>query len=144
MQLQRLLHKDAIQSTHRSCKMSQCLSSTVQRRYWATSKIQKDGHWVPHEISHHNIVKRLEICLAQLSRHWQKFIYIFFRIMTGDENWMCYGCAHPKTGIWDPGQPTTSKPTTMPKVNIHGKKNAVVDMCHGIHVCQFLRVFQIR
>jgi len=79
-------------------------------------KDQKEGRWVPHELSEDNKNRQRDTILILLSKFREKdFLH---RIIVGDENWILYDNPKRRKSWIDPGQPliSTSKP------NIHAKK----------------------
>ncbi|KAL6264173.1 hypothetical protein P5V15_004254 [Pogonomyrmex californicus] len=79
-------------------------------------KVQKEGRWVPHELSEDNKNRRRDTALTLLSKFRKKdFLH---KIITGDEKWILYDNPKRRKSWVDPGQPSTSTP----KPNIHAKK----------------------
>lgn len=90
--------------------------STVSRRLHAMGKIQKEGKWLPHELTENAISSRFNIAVSLLAR--QKKKSFLWRIVTGDEKWIYYDNPKRKKSWVSPGEPSTSTP----KRNIHGHK----------------------
>ncbi|KAL6255666.1 hypothetical protein P5V15_012913 [Pogonomyrmex californicus] len=79
-------------------------------------KVQKEGRWVPHELSEDNKNCRRDTALTLLSKFRKKdFLH---KIITGDEKWILYDNPKRRKSWIDSGQPSTSTP----KPNIHAKK----------------------
>ena len=114
--LQNLLDEDCTQTTRELADKLEVNQSTIQRKLAAMGKIQKVGHWVPHELSQANMTQRLTLCTTLLARHQRKTF--LWQIVTGDEKWVHYDNPQRKRSWVDPGQPTTS--TAKPK--LHAKK----------------------
>jgi len=49
-------------------------------------KVQKEGRWVPHELSEDNKNRRGDIALTLLSKFRKK--HFLYKIITGDEKWI--------------------------------------------------------
>ena len=88
----------------------------VSLRLDAMGKIQKEGKWVPYELSERNKEQRKTKAEILLERfHRKSFLH---RIVTGDEKWIYFYNPKRKRSWVSPGQPATSTA----KPNIHGKK----------------------
>jgi len=79
-------------------------------------KVQKEGKWIPHELSEDNKNRRRDTAFTLLSKFQKKdFLQ---KIITGNDKWILYDNSKRKKSWVDSGQPSTS----MPKPNIHAKK----------------------
>lgn len=90
--------------------------STISRRLSSLGYVQRQGIWVPHELSARDRERRKTMCEILLERHKRKgFLY---RIVTSDEKWIHYDNPKRKPAWVRPGEvvPSTSKR------NIHGMK----------------------
>ena len=66
----------------------------ISHRLKSLGMIQKQGNWVPHEMTSRNIERRFFTCEMLLARHKRKgFLH---RIVTGDEIWIHYDNAKKK------------------------------------------------
>lgn len=115
-ELQALLRQNAAQSTRELAIQLGVNQTTVVRRLHALGKVQKEGRWVPHQLSESAIANRLSICTSLLTR--QKRKSFLHKIVTGDEKWIFYDNPDRKAEWLDPGQASSSTP----KRNIHGHK----------------------
>lgn len=115
-ELQALLDQDSTQTERQLAEALNVTRACVSRRLHALGKIQKEGKWVPHELSERDIERRKIICEILLRRHKRKSFLP--RIVTGDEKWVYFDNPKRKKSWVDPGQPSTSQPVR----NIHGKK----------------------
>lgn len=115
-QLQALLDEDP---THTQNQLAAALNVTqqaVSKRLSDMGKIQKEGKWVPHDLSEKNKEQRLTTCNILIDRNKKKsFLH---RIITGDEKWIYFSNPKRKRSWVDPGQVTKS----IAKRNIHMKK----------------------
>ena len=84
--------------------------------------IHKEGRWVPHELTEHNLGQRVNTCLSLHAKYEKKDF--LWKIVTGDEKYIYYENAKRKKSWVDTGQPSTS----IPKQGIHLKK---VLLCIG-------------
>lgn len=106
-ELQALLDEDSAQTLQELAEELNVDKSTVSDRLHAMGKIQKEGKWVPHELSKLAIQNRLTICTSLLSRHKKKqFLY---QIITGDEKWIYYDNPKRRKAWVSPGQPSIPK-----------------------------------
>jgi len=79
-------------------------------------KVQKEGRWVPHELSEDNENRQRATAHTLLSKFRQK--HFLHNIITGDEKWiLCDNLKRRKSWLYF-GQPSASRP----KPNIHAKK----------------------
>jgi histone-lysine N-methyltransferase SETMAR len=115
-ELEALLDEDSCQTLEELAGALNVDESTVSKRLKAMGMIQKEGNWLPHELTERDIAKRLTICELLLDRQRRKsFLH---RIITGDEKWVYYENPKRKKSWVKPGEPSTSTP----KRNIHGSK----------------------
>lgn len=115
-ELQALLDEDNTQTEKQLAAALNVDESTVSRHLHAMGKIQKEGKWLPHELSESAIQNRFNIAVSLFAR--QKKKSFLWRIVTGDEKWIYFDNPKRKKSWVDPGQPSTSQP----KRNIHGQK----------------------
>lgn len=111
-----LLHENSARTLQELGNELGVTEAAVSKRLNAMGKIQKEGRWVPHELSESAIHNRFNITVSLLAR--QKKKSFLWRIVTGDEKWIYYDNPKRKKSWVDPGQPSTSQP----KRNIHGHK----------------------
>lgn len=115
-ELEALLNEDASQTLHELSTSLGVDLSTVGKRLKNLGIIQKEGHWVPHELKPRDIERRLFTCELLLQRQKRKgFLH---RIVTGDEKWIHYDNPKRRKSWVKPGEPSTS----VAKPNIHGSK----------------------
>jgi histone-lysine N-methyltransferase SETMAR len=90
--------------------------SCVQEHLQQIGKVNRQGVWVPHELSEENRSQRTTICNSLITRQEREpFLH---RIVTGDEKWVLYVNAK-RTNQWlFPGQ--TPVPTAKP--GLHPQK----------------------
>lgn len=93
-----------------------CDQSTIIRHLHQIGKSNKAGIWVPHQLSHENLLQRISICTSLLAR--EKSNSFLNRIVTGDEKCVLYVNAERKNQWLSPGQ----KPIPTPKAGLHPKK----------------------
>jgi len=79
-------------------------------------KVQIETRWVPHKLIERQKCDRMNICISLLGHHRKK--YFLWRIVTGDEKWVCYENPVRKRRLVDPEKSSSS----VPKREIHGKK----------------------
>lgn len=115
-ELQALLDENPCQTQKELAEQLEVTQVAISNRLHALGKIQKEGKWVPHELSEENKNRRVDICLNLLSRYKRKnFLH---KIITGDEKWILYDNPKRRKAWVDPGQPSTS----VARPNIHAKK----------------------
>lgn len=115
-ELQALLDEDDTQTQTMLAEALDVNQSTVARRLHSLGKIQKEGKWVPYELTERQQENRKTMCELLLQRQQNKsFLH---RIITGDEKWIYFDNPKRKRSWTDPGK----APKLVPKPNIHGKK----------------------
>jgi [histone H3]-lysine36 N-dimethyltransferase SETMAR len=115
-ELQSLLDEDDTQTQEQLAKQLGVAQRTVSDRLKAMGKIQKEGKWVPHELTERQQENRKTISEMLLARYHRKsFLH---RIVTGDEKWIFFENPKCKKSWVSPGQPSTSTA----KPNRFGKK----------------------
>lgn len=115
-ELQALLDEDSTQTQEQLASSLNVTQKAVSLRLKAMGKIQKEGIWVPYELSERNKERRKTTAEIMLERFRRKaFLH---RIVTGDEKWVYYDNPKRKKSWTSPGEPATS----IAKPNIHGKK----------------------
>ena len=101
-----------------------CTKTRNWKRYWIKIRakrkknlhVQKQGNWVPYELTPRNVERKFSTCEMLLARHKRKgFLH---RIFTGDEKWIHYDEPKRKKSWGPPGHASTSTA----KSNFHGKK----------------------
>jgi len=96
-------------------------------------KIQKEGRWVPHELSEDNKKRRRDIALTLLSKFRKKdFLY---KIITSDEKWIPYDNPKRRKSWVDPGQPSTIDTKTQ-----YPRQESFALYLVGLEKCVVLRV----
>ncbi|KAL0130804.1 hypothetical protein PUN28_002426 [Cardiocondyla obscurior] len=115
-ELQALLQQDSGQTLTELGESLGVDHSTIWKRLKALEMIQKQGHWLPHQLKQRDIEKRFFTCEQLLQRHRKKgFLY---SIVTGGQKWVHYDNPKKRKGTNRPTQPSTS--STNP--NSHGSK----------------------
>jgi [histone H3]-lysine36 N-dimethyltransferase SETMAR len=89
---------------------------TVHKYLHALGKTNRQGIWVPHELSLANREHRVDICSSLLSR--QENDPFLGRVVTGDEKWVLYVNVKRKKQWLSRGQ----KPLPTPKSGLHPVK----------------------
>lgn len=115
-ELEQLLGEDDTQTQKRLADKLNVTQQAVSLRLQQLGKIQKEGKWIPYELTERGQEKRKTICEILMER--QKRKGILHRIITGDEKWIYFDNRVRKRSWTDRGKPV--KPTAKP--NIHGKK----------------------
>jgi len=103
--LQALLDENSTQTLQELSAALNVTSMAVSKRLRAMGKIQKEGKWLPHELTANAIANRLNISISLLARHKKKSF--LWRIVTGDEKWIYFDNPKGKKSWVDPGQPST-------------------------------------
>lgn len=115
-EIQSLLDENPAQTQKELAVQLGVSQQAISVRLHAMGKIQKEGKWVPHELTEENKNRRVDICLHLLSRYKNKdYLHL---IITGDEKWILYDNPKQRKSWVDPGQPSTS----FAKPNIHAPK----------------------
>lgn len=115
-QLEELLDEDPCQTQAELAAVLNVDRSTVEKRLQGMGLIQKQGNWVPHELTERQEENRKTICEMLLQRQSRKgFLH---RIVTGDEKWIHYDNPKRKKAWVKPGEPGPSQP----KRDIHSDK----------------------
>jgi len=96
--------------------MFNCSFKQVDNILYEIGKVAKLGRWVPHALSKGDMERRVQTCLALLSRrrhfHWLQ------DIITGDETWVLY-VNHSRKKQWIDADETPAK---VPKVDLYPRK----------------------
>lgn len=115
-ELTTLLDEDSCQTQSELATALNITQEDVSKRLKSLGMIQKQSHWVPHELTERQQENRKTICEQLLARQKRKgFLY---RIVTGDEKWIYYENPKRKKAYVRPGEPGPSQP----KRNIHCAK----------------------
>lgn len=114
--LQALLDEDDAQTQKQLADTLGVTQQTISNRLNDMGKIQKEGRWVPHELTERQQENRRTMCELLLERQQRKSF--MHRIITGDEKWIYFDNPKRKRSWTDPGK----APKLTPKPNIHGKK----------------------
>ena len=115
-ELQALLDEDDAQTQQQLADSLNVCQATISNRLRQMGKIQKEGKWMPYELTERNKEKRKTSCEILIER--QKRKAFLHRIITGDEKWIYFDNPKRKRSWVDPDQPAT----TSAKRDIHGKK----------------------
>ena len=111
-----LLDQDWCQTQEKLTGILGVTQQAILYRLKSLGMIQKQGNWVPYEMTPRNVERRFSTCEKLLDRHKQKGFR--HRIVNGDEKWIHYDNSKRKKSWGPPGHASTF--TTKP--NIHGKK----------------------
>lgn len=115
-ELQSLLNEDDAQTQEQLAASLNVTRQAISLRLHAMGKIQKEGKWMPYQLTDRNKEQRKTIAEMLLQRFNRKsFLH---RIVTGDEKWIYFDNPKRKRSWVNPGDLTTSTA----KPNIHGKK----------------------
>jgi len=82
------------------------LLNTILRNLKAMGKVQIGTRWVLHKLTERQKFDRMNICMSLLGRHRKKSF--LWRIVTGDEKWVCYENQVRKRRWVDPKTPSSS------------------------------------
>jgi len=77
-------------------------------RLHTMGKVEKEGRWIPHELSENNKNRWHDTALTLLSKFRKKIFCN--KIITGDEKWILYDNPKRRKSWIDAGQPSTSMP----------------------------------
>ncbi|KAL6266174.1 hypothetical protein P5V15_003034 [Pogonomyrmex californicus] len=87
-ELQALLDINSAQTEKELAEQLGVTQQTISVRLYTMGKVQKEGRWVPHELSEDNKNRRRDTALTLLSKFGKKdFLH---KIITGDEKWILY------------------------------------------------------
>ncbi|KAL0110743.1 hypothetical protein PUN28_013998 [Cardiocondyla obscurior] len=104
--LEELLNKDSCQTQEELALTLKVTQQAVSHQLKSLEIIQKQGHWVPHELTPRNIEHRFCTCEMLLARQKQKgFLH---RIVNGDEKWIYYDNPKKMKLLGPPGHASTS------------------------------------
>ena len=115
-ELQALLDEDSAQTQKELAHRLGVTEAAISKRLHAMGKIQKEGRWVPHELTEHNLGQRINTCLSLLVKYQKKDF--LWKIVTEDEKYICYVNPKCKKSWVDLGKPSISTP----QHKIHLKK----------------------
>jgi len=114
-ELQALLNINSAQTEKKLAEQLGVTQQVICIRLQTMGKVQKEGRWVPHELSD-NKNRRRNTALTLRSKFGEKdFLH---KIITGNEKWILYNNLKRRKSWVDSGQPSISSP----KPNIHAKK----------------------
>lgn len=102
-ELQAIIKEDPCQTLEEIAQTLNVERSTVGKRLHVLGMIQKQGKWLPHELTERQQENRKSVCEMFLSRH--SFLH---RIVTGDEKWVWYENPKRRKSWTMPGEPSTS------------------------------------
>ena len=115
-ELESLLDEDSCQKQEALAHTLGVAQPTISLRLKSLGIIQKQGNWVPYELTPRNVERRFFTCEMLLAKHKRKgFLH---RIVTDDEKWIDYDNPKKKKSWGPPGHAST----LTAKRNIHGKK----------------------
>ena len=86
--LKALIEEDPKRSTRNMALEIGVAQKTVCNRLHALGKVQKQGKWIPHQLTETNMASRFRSFYSLLSR--QKKMSFFWKIVTGNETWIYY------------------------------------------------------
>ena len=119
-ELEALLDQDSYQTQVELARTLGATQKAILHRLKSLGMIQKQGNWVPNELTPRNVERRFSTREMLLFRHKRNgFLY---RIVTGYEKWIHYDNPKRKKSWGPPGLASTSTA----KPNIHGRKTLVV------------------
>ena len=105
-ELESLLDEDSCQTQEALARTLGVTQPAISHRLKSLGMIQKQGNWVPYELTPRNAEPRFFTCETQLTRHKRKgFLH---RIITGDEKWIHYDNPKKKKSWGPPGHASTS------------------------------------
>jgi [histone H3]-lysine36 N-dimethyltransferase SETMAR len=118
--LEALLDEDPTQTQDELADTLEVTQQAVSVRLKSIGMIQKQSHWVSHELKPRDVERRFFSYEQLIERQKRKgFLH---RIMTGDEKWIFYDIPKKKKYYAVPGQSLPSTLISTPKSNIHGSK----------------------
>jgi len=118
-ELQTVLNINSAQTEKKLTEQFGITQQVISVRLHTMGTVQKEGRWVPHELSKDNKNQRRGTTLTLLSKFRKKdFLH---KIITGDEKWILYNIPKDRKSWADPGQLSISTP----KLNIHAKMGSV-------------------
>ena len=87
-ELEGLLDQDSSQTQEELARTLGVTQQAISHRLNSSEMIQKQGNWIPYELTPRNVECRFSTCEMLLTRHKRKgFLH---RIVTGDEKWIHY------------------------------------------------------
>lgn len=107
-ELEQLLAENSAQTQEELAEQLGVTQQNISKRLLELGKIQKEGKWVPHELSQRDMDARLDICLTNYNRQQRKSF--LWKIVAGGEKWIFYKNAKRKKSWIDPDQPSTTQP----------------------------------
>ena len=115
-ELEQLIEADPMQTTRELAKHLQCDHSTIVRHLEIIGKTNRNGQWVPHQLSVENLGARVSI--SHILLHKSKRSHFFENILTMDEKWIHFDNTSRKRQWLSKGQ----APIPTPKPDYHGRK----------------------
>jgi len=86
--LQAFLHINSAQSEKEFAEQLGVTQQAISVRLHAMEKVQKEGRWVPHELSEDNKNRRRDTAHTLFSKFRKK--YFLHKIIRGNERWILY------------------------------------------------------
>ena len=111
-ELKELIEDDPRLSTYDLSTILGVTQSTIHRRLLEMGKVNKVGKWVPHDLTDHAKLQRLNTSLWLLSKYKKKDF--LWKIVTGDEKWVYLSNPHKKKQWLSPGQKAIPTPKREP------------------------------